>query len=468
MTTKRTTRRSGQRASSPSDGKSRSALGESLRLARERKGVDLFRVERDIKIRARYLAALEDGEYSELPGDVYARGFLRNYASYLGMDPDEVVDEWRAEAGQQPGGPPTLSAPRPLVVARHGFVLQNSHFAILGVILVVILVGVYFSFQVSRFLSYPTLAVTQPGSATFTAPTGTTSYPMEGTATPGSTVQISWDGQDPKTELTDDIGHWTYQAQLHPGSNQFDITAMNLDTNHASPKVTRVIVVPVATPTPAYPEVAFATPVDGSVLKDGSLIVTGTSVEVSNVTMTATYLGGPPLPGTTMAPYTPPPSGQPTPTPLPSSPIPLPTAPPPANATTSADGSFSMDMQLSPGAWLLTLTGTDASGRVSKPATRSVAVPYVGLTIVLSVRGGDAWMRYIVDGYPTGQSTYPDGWQTVIQARKSFCVLVTTVPGRVFVTANGVDLGSVAAYGGVRLYVDTTKGPRNVASCPQT
>ena len=66
-----------------------------MRDAREAKGVDLFRVERDTKIRSKFLAALEDGDFADLPGDVYARGFLRNYASYLGLDADEVEEEWR-------------------------------------------------------------------------------------------------------------------------------------------------------------------------------------------------------------------------------------------------------------------------------------------------------------------------------------------------------------------------------------
>ena len=56
------------------------SLPERLYAARERKGVDLYRAERDTKIRARYLAALEQGEYGELQGDVYTKGFLRNYA----------------------------------------------------------------------------------------------------------------------------------------------------------------------------------------------------------------------------------------------------------------------------------------------------------------------------------------------------------------------------------------------------
>ena len=86
--------RRGAAAREPSD-----ALPERLYAARERKGVDLYRAERDTKIRARYLAALERGEYGELPGDVYTKGFLRNYALYLGLDPEEVVGQWRRERG---------------------------------------------------------------------------------------------------------------------------------------------------------------------------------------------------------------------------------------------------------------------------------------------------------------------------------------------------------------------------------
>ena len=80
------------------------SLPERLYTARERKGVDLYRAERDTKIRARYLAALERGDYKELPGAVYTKGFLRNYALYLGLDPDEVLLQWRNERGEPEGG----------------------------------------------------------------------------------------------------------------------------------------------------------------------------------------------------------------------------------------------------------------------------------------------------------------------------------------------------------------------------
>ena len=59
--------------------------------------MDLARVERDTKIRERYLSALERGEYRELPGAVYTKGFLRNYGAYLGLDPEYLIDLYRLE-----------------------------------------------------------------------------------------------------------------------------------------------------------------------------------------------------------------------------------------------------------------------------------------------------------------------------------------------------------------------------------
>ncbi len=80
-------RRLGRDRGAPIDATPAPPLGEVLRLARERKGVDLYRAERDTKIRAKHLEALENGDYAELPGAVYTKGFLRNYAVYLGLDP---------------------------------------------------------------------------------------------------------------------------------------------------------------------------------------------------------------------------------------------------------------------------------------------------------------------------------------------------------------------------------------------
>lgn len=75
-----------------------SRTGADLRTARERLGWELADVAAGLRIRQPYLQALEDGRLAGLPGNVYAVGFLRTYATALGLDPDEMTKRFRAEA----------------------------------------------------------------------------------------------------------------------------------------------------------------------------------------------------------------------------------------------------------------------------------------------------------------------------------------------------------------------------------
>jgi cytoskeletal protein RodZ len=68
-----------------------SPLGETLRRARLSKNVTFEDAERVTRIRREYLEALEREDFTKLPAPVYARGFLRSYAGYLGLDPGELM-----------------------------------------------------------------------------------------------------------------------------------------------------------------------------------------------------------------------------------------------------------------------------------------------------------------------------------------------------------------------------------------
>lgn len=71
-------------------------IGSTLQQARERRRIPLERVERETKIRARYIRALEEEDYDALPGPTFVRGFLRTYASYLGLDGELFVEEYKS------------------------------------------------------------------------------------------------------------------------------------------------------------------------------------------------------------------------------------------------------------------------------------------------------------------------------------------------------------------------------------
>ena len=68
-----------------------SPLGETLRRARLSKNVTFEDAERVTRIRREYLEALEKEDFGRLPAPVYARGFLRSYAGYLGLDPGQLM-----------------------------------------------------------------------------------------------------------------------------------------------------------------------------------------------------------------------------------------------------------------------------------------------------------------------------------------------------------------------------------------
>jgi cytoskeleton protein RodZ len=71
-------------------------IGESLREARMRQHLDIADVEGRTKIRAKYLRALENEEFGMLPGPTFVKTFLRTYAEALGLDPQVLVEEYRA------------------------------------------------------------------------------------------------------------------------------------------------------------------------------------------------------------------------------------------------------------------------------------------------------------------------------------------------------------------------------------
>ena len=75
-------------------------VGADLRAARLRVGWDLPDCAAMLRIRLAYLSALESGRLADLPGYAYALGFLRTYATALGLDPDELSRRFKAEATQ--------------------------------------------------------------------------------------------------------------------------------------------------------------------------------------------------------------------------------------------------------------------------------------------------------------------------------------------------------------------------------
>lgn len=151
-----------------------SDVGEMLRDARHKRGVGLDEVAAATRIKEPFLAALEDGDYSLLPGPAYITGFLRNYASYLGLHPDDVVQQYYARRPQPP-----VSVKAATRVLASGY--QREHRSRL-----------YWIFGVMAFLLVSGYAIKQYNDSTahaYQAPVNVTASGLSGTISPTPAVK---------------------------------------------------------------------------------------------------------------------------------------------------------------------------------------------------------------------------------------------------------------------------------------
>jgi cytoskeleton protein RodZ len=95
------------------------SVGNKLREARGRRKLSFDEVEAKTKIRTRYLQAIENEEWDQLPEDTYTRAFIRTYGRFLGLDGDRLAEEQRRSRGAaRPGERLPRVEPRPRPVAR--------------------------------------------------------------------------------------------------------------------------------------------------------------------------------------------------------------------------------------------------------------------------------------------------------------------------------------------------------------
>jgi hypothetical protein len=110
-----------------------------LRTARQHRGLGLEDVAAITRIKEPFLSALEDGDYSQLPGPAYVTGFIRNYASFLGLHPDDAVQEYYAS---RPLPQPSVKAATRVLANGYHRDTRTRLLWILGVV-VCVLAGAY-------------------------------------------------------------------------------------------------------------------------------------------------------------------------------------------------------------------------------------------------------------------------------------------------------------------------------------
>lgn len=159
-------------------------LGDTLREARVRRGLSIKDVEEDLKIRSKYLQALEQDDFEVIPGSTFVRAFMRTYATYLGLDAERLMEEYLSQYEPRTREQPVRLTRSTSTRGRERGRRRQPNYVVVGVVAVAIIVVLALVFR-SRD---DTPAVLDPLAITTTTTSSTpasaaTTTPAQGVTT---------------------------------------------------------------------------------------------------------------------------------------------------------------------------------------------------------------------------------------------------------------------------------------------
>jgi cytoskeletal protein RodZ len=410
-------------------------VGEILQTARERKGVDLARAERETKIRARHLAALESGDFSALPAQVYAKGFLRNYSTYLGLDAEEVLARWRREVDQPttPDPPKIKPPPQPITAPGRGIKFTGGLFVAVVLATIVFLFVGYIGLQLVRFTQNPSLELNGPSIRQLQP--GAERLMLSGTGTPDALVTATGADDLVRTTTASPRGAWTLDLPVSKGQNDFTIISTDAQTARESEPLEVMATVPflesssqVASDGPALPagvdpanlsgtpsaQLVLTSPQQGAKAANGRVKVEGTS-DAPSVLVSVQWLGKEKDER------------------VPPQPVELPVQ----------DGVFRGSLQLPKGRWQVSVAAANDGGT---PAIASMPVRSLADRMVVTVAAVDGTTRVKLVGLD--DEVIAEGIRLTPGRSRTFrvdpeVILMVGNAKAAHVTVDGVDYGAV-------------------------
>ncbi|HKY51894.1 MAG TPA: RodZ domain-containing protein [Candidatus Limnocylindria bacterium] len=325
-------------------------LGETLRAQREKKGITLEQAASDTRIREKFLKALEDSDYQTLPGTVYTKGFLRNYAEYLDLATEDLVVQLHQER-DQPDAPRSFKPMSPIV--RRSFIFTPAVFVPVVVLAGIVLFVGYLYYQFVSFAVPPRIEVTEPASDAIAQ---SADFVVKGrTVADGRvTVQV-FPGPLTLADIRPSAdGTFTVNVQLNPGSNHIVVEV--LDVTGKVGRASRTVRLETAATSPAQPVVIIEEPPNGATYTNTPVLVRGGF----DPTVSALTINGLQMP-------------------------------------IDAGRRFEVRFTYPAGAHTITVVARNAAG-VTTTEARAVTVAYTAAVVSVTLKGGEAWLQAVVDG----------------------------------------------------------------------
>lgn len=200
-------------------------VGKLLAEKRIAKKLTYDEISEIVKINPEYLEALENVDYSKFPSEVYVKGFLRNYAKFLNIDPEHALALYRRER-EKAMAKPKLGVGEKIKSRRFNFSLSNAKIMAIGALLFALLTVFYVGNYVLDVFQSPTLELTKPVQITANESgnffTEEDKVQLEGISEIGNKLSIN--GQEYRVNSFE---QFTVELRLQEGLNEIRIASQN-------------------------------------------------------------------------------------------------------------------------------------------------------------------------------------------------------------------------------------------------
>ena len=194
-------------------------VGQMLKEARASKNVTLEQAEKETHIRKKFLAAIEDDNFQEIPSQAYAKGFIKNYSEYLGLNSRNVMAFFRRQT-MEVSKASLLPKKAQEPIDKPKYVLTPGRFIFILISCLLILLLSYFGLQYRKLQIPAHLSLDSPQEKLVTTDKR---VDVTGTTDPDATVTINGIGV-----LVRGDGKFFDQIQLFPGKNSISIAATSV------------------------------------------------------------------------------------------------------------------------------------------------------------------------------------------------------------------------------------------------
>ena len=201
-------------------------VGQIIRTARQKRGLAIDQLSHLTKIDSKYIEALEQNNYSQLPSETFTKGFIRNLSLRLDLNPHEMVAIFRRD----------YRHPQPIVTPRHlpKLVLPDNASQILPFVLGGVIFLIYLIFQFRAIVTPPKLSISFPeNNAVLVSP-----IEIAGDTSLDTTVYIN---EDTKVK-PDSSGHFLARINLPPGETIIELKTVNRFSRSTSKKISITII----------------------------------------------------------------------------------------------------------------------------------------------------------------------------------------------------------------------------------